>query len=313
MFTYAAKRIALSLVLLWAVVTFTFLLLQFSPGDPAAIILGGQGSPEQIANVRAQLGLDKPVVEQYGSWLSAVVKGDLGKSAISGQSTSSILNSRAPVTISLAIAGTLFSALVGIPFGVLAAVRGGWVDRIVRFGTGLGAATPNFWFGALLVLVFAVWLKLLPSVGYESLFSSPLGWTRHMALPIVAVASASVAAIARQTRASMTIALESEYVQTLRGVGLGRRSIVYKHALRNASIPIVTVIGWLFVGLLGGAILVEQVFSLPGLGQSTVDAISTHDIPVLQGLVVYTTCIVLIVNFCIDVLYAWLNPKVRHP
>jgi peptide/nickel transport system permease protein len=158
-----------------------------------------------------------------------------------------------------------------------------------------------------------VWLGLLPSVGYTSLFRAPVSWARYMVLPIAAVAAASVAGVARQTRVSMSMALQSDYVQTLRGAGLSRRSIVYKHALRNASIPIVTVVGWLFVGLLGGAVLVEQVFALPGLGQATVQAISTNDIPVLQGLVIYTTVIVLIVNLLLDLTNAWLNPKVRHP
>jgi peptide/nickel transport system permease protein len=310
---YAIQRIALSLVLLWVVVTFTFLLLQFVPGDPAAVILGGQGTPAQIAQVRAELGLDQPVIKQYGTWLGNVLHGNLGRSVISGQSVSAILNERAPVTISLAIAATLVSVVVGVGMGILAAVRGGWVDRTVRFGAGLGAAVPNFWLGALLVLIFSVWLGVLPSVGYTSLFSAPASWARYMILPIAAVAAASIAGVARQTRASMSMALESDYVQTLRGAGLSRRSIVYKHALRNASIPIVTVVGWLFVGLLGGAVLVEQVFALPGLGQATVQAISTNDIQVLQGLVIYTTVIVLVVNLLIDLLYAWLNPKVRHP
>jgi peptide/nickel transport system permease protein len=310
---YAAQRIALSLVLLWVVVTFTFLLLQFVPGDPAAVILGGQGTPSQIAQLRGQLGLDRPVIAQYGTWLGNVLHADLGRSVISGQSVSSILNQRAPVTISLALAATLVSVVVGVGMGILAAVRGGWVDRTVRFAAGLGAAVPNFWLGALLVLVFSVWLGILPSVGYTSLFRAPVSWARYMVLPIAAVAAASVAGVARQTRASMSMELQSDYVQTLRGAGLSRRSIVYKHALRNASIPIVTVVGWLFVGLLGGAVLVEQVFALPGLGQATVQAISTNDIPVLQGLVIYTTVIVLIVNLLIDLAYAWLNPKVGHP
>ena len=299
--------------MLWVVVTFTFLLLQFVPGDPAAVILGGQGTPAQVAQVRGELGLDKPVIEQYGTWLGNVVHGDLGRSVISGESVSSILNERAPVTLSLAIAAMVVSVLIGVGLGVFAAVRSGGVDRTVRFGVVVGAAMPNFWLGALLVLIFSVWLGLLPSVGYASLLGAPVSWARYMVLPIAAVAAASIASVARQTRAAMAVAMESEYVQTLRGVGLSRRSIVYKHALRNASIPIVTVVGWLFVGLLGGAVLVEQVFALPGLGQATVQAISTNDIPVLQGLVIYTTVIVLIVNLLVDITSAWLNPKVRHP
>jgi peptide/nickel transport system permease protein len=203
--------------------------------------------------------------------------------------------------------------VIGVVLGVLAAVRGGWVDRTVRFVTGIGVSLPNFWLGALLVVIFSVWLRLLPADGYVPLLSSPLSWARDMVLPVAAIAAASVAGIARQTRASMSVALQSEYVQTLRGVGLPMRSIVYKHALRNASIPIVTIVGWLFVGLLGGAVLVEQVFALPGLGQATVQAIADHDIPVLQGVVIYTTVIVLVVNLLIDFAYAWLNPKVRYP
>jgi len=310
--SFVLKRIVVSVVLLWAVATFTFLLLQLMPGDPAAIILGGQGTPAQLAHVRTELGLNRPLFVQYGSWLGRVVHGDLGHSVISGQSVISILNQRAPVTVSLAVAGVLVSLVIGVVLGVLAAVRGGWVDRTVRLVTAAGVALPNFWLGALLVVIFSVWLRLLPAVGYASFVSAPLSWVRDMVLPVAAIAAASVAGIARQTRVSMLAALQSEYVQTLRGVGLPMRSIIYKHALRNASIPIVTIVGLLFVGLLGGAVLVEQVFALPGLGQETVQAIANHDIPVLQGLVIYTTLIVLVVNLMIDLAYAWLNPKVRY-
>ncbi len=310
---FILTRIGLGIALLWVVSTLTFLLLQLVPGDPASIILGGQGTPNQIAQLRNRLGLDQSVLTQYGAWLGRLVRGDLGQSVISGQSVFSILSQRAPVTLSLAIVATLVSVVIGVGLGVLAAVRGRWVDRVVRVGTGVAVAMPNFWVGAILVLIFSVWWGVLPSVGYVSLWTSPTSWLRFMVLPIAAVAAASVAGIARQTRAARQSALESEYIQTLRGAGFSARSITYKHALRNAAIPVVTVVGWQFVGLLGGAVLVEQVFALPGLGQETIQATTDHDIPILQGLVIYATGIVLIVNLIIDLVYAGLNPKVRHP
>ncbi len=305
-------RVLFAVPLLWVVATLMFLLLQLVPGDPAVTILGGQGSPEQLAALREQLGLNQSLLAQYFSWLGNLLHGDLGRSALSGESVVEILNQRAPVTLSLAVAATVVSVAVGLLAGVAAAVRGGWTDRLVRLVTGIGVAMPNFWLAAALVIVFAVWLGLLPSVGYVSIVDSPLNWINYMVLPVAAVSAVSVASISRQTRAAMQAALASEYVQTLRGVGLPRRSIIYKHALRNASLPVATIIGWQFVGLLGGAVLVEQVFSLPGLGQLTVQATTDHDFPVLQGMVIYTTAIVLVVNLLVDLAYLWLNPRVRH-
>lgn len=305
-------RVLFAVPLLWVVATLMFLLLQLVPGDPAVTILGGQGSPEQLAALREQLGLNQSLLAQYFSWLGNLLHGDLGRSALSGESVVEILNQRAPVTLSLAVAATVVSVAVGLLAGVAAAVRGGWTDRLVRLVTGIGVAMPNFWLAAALVIVFAVWLGLLPSVGYVSIVDSPLNWINYMVLPVAAVSAVSVASISRQTRAAMQAALASEYVQTLRGVGLPRRSIIYKHALRNASLPVATIIGWQFVGLLGGAVLVEQIFSLPGLGQLTVQATTDHDFPVLQGMVIYTTAIVLVVNLLVDLAYLWLNPRVRH-
>jgi peptide/nickel transport system permease protein len=196
--------------------------------------------------------------------------------------------------------------------GVIAAVVGGWVDRVIRVVTGVGVAVPNFWLGAGLVVIFSVWLGLFPAVGYVPLLDSPGEWLTYMALPIAAIAGASIAAIARQARAAMQAALQSEYMQTLRGAGLPRRSIIFKHALRNSSIPVVTIVGWQFVTLLGGAVLVERVFALPGLGALTVQATASSDFPVLQGMVIYTTATVLVVNLIVDLSYLWLSPKVRH-
>jgi peptide/nickel transport system permease protein len=306
------NRILLAIPVLWVVATAMFLLLQLVPGDPARTILGESATPEQVEALREQMGLNAPVFEQYGRWLGSIVTGDFGRSAISGESVLTILNQRAPVTLSLAIAATVVSVIVGILLGVLAAVYGGWIDRVIRTLTGVGVAMPNFWLGAALVVVFSVWLGLLPAVGYASIFTSPAEWVTFMILPIAAIAATSVAAISRQARAAMQGALHSEYVQTLRGVGLPRRSIIFKHALRNASIPVITIVGWQFVALLGGAVLVERVFALPGLGSLTVQATASSDFPVLQGMVIYTTAIVLVVNLVVDLAYLWLSPKVRQ-
>lgn len=306
------NRVLLAIPMLWVVATLMFVLLQLVPGDPAAVILGDAATPEQVSALRGQLGLDQPAMVQYGNWLSSLVTGDLGDSAISGEPVLSILNKRAPVTLSLAVAAMMFSLALGTLLGVGAAVLGGWADRVIRTATGVGVAMPNFWLGAALVVVFSVWLGLLPAVGYVPFTQSPQTWAYYMTLPVAAIAAASVAAIARQARAAMHKALQSEYVQTLRGVGLPRRSILFKHALRNTAIPVITIAGWQFVSLLGGAVLVERVFALPGLGALTVQATSASDFPVLQGMVIYTTAMVLLVNLLVDVAYLWLSPRVRH-
>lgn len=306
------NRVLLAIPMLWVVATLMFVLLQLVPGDPATVILGDAATPGQVAALREQLGLDQPALVQYGNWLGSLVTGDLGRSAISGEPVLSILNKRAPVTLSLAIAAMLASLVIGTLLGASAAVLGGWTDRAIRTVTGVGVAMPNFWLGAALVVIFSVWLGVLPAVGYVPLTQSPSAWAYYMLLPVAAIAAASVAAIARQARAAMQSALQSEYVQTLRGVGLPRRSIIFKHALRNTSIPVVTIAGWQFVSLLGGAVLVERVFALPGLGALTVQATSSSDFPVLQGMVIYTTAMVLVVNLFVDLTYLWLSPKVRH-
>lgn len=306
------NRVLLAIPVLWVVATLMFLLLQLVPGDPARTILGESATHEQVETLREQMGLNAPVLEQYGRWLGSIVTGDFGRSAISGEPVLTILNQRAPVTLSLAIAATIVSVLVGLLLGVLAAVFGGWIDRVIRTVTGVGVAMPNFWFGAALVVVFSVWLGLLPAVGYAPIFTAPGEWLTFMILPIVAISATSVAAISRQARAAMQGALQSDYVQTLRGIGLPRHSIIFKHALRNTSIPVVTIVGWQFVALLGGAVLVERVFALPGLGSLTVQATASSDFPVLQGMVIYTTAIVLLVNLVVDLAYLWLSPKVRH-
>ncbi|MCO4252136.1 ABC transporter permease [Pseudarthrobacter raffinosi] len=305
------NRVLLAIPMLWVVATFMFVLLQLVPGDSAVAILGEGATPERVAALRGQMGLNDPVLTQYLNWMGSLLTGDFGKSTMSGESVLSILNKRAPVTLSLAITAVLVSFAVGTVLGVVAAVFGGWLDRVIRIVTGVGVAVPNFWLGSALVVVVSVGLGWLPSVGYVPFAKSPGEWLYFMILPITAIAAASVAAIARQARAAMQGALQSEYVQTLRGAGLPRRSIIFKHALRNTSIPVVTIVGWQFVSLLGGAVLVERVFALPGLGALTVQATASSDFPVLQGMVIYTTAMVLIVNLLVDLSYLWLSPKVR--
>lgn len=302
----------MAIPVLWVVATLMFMLLQLVPGDPAVVILGDGATPERVAALRDQLGLNEPVLTQYWHWLTSVVSGDFGASAVSGESVASILNKRAPVTLSLAIAATLVTLVSGVLLGVVAAVRGGWSDRAVRLVTGIGVAMPNFWLGAALVVVFSVWLGALPAVGYVPLLQSPGAWLQYMILPIAAIGAASVAAIARQARAAMQHALASDYVQTLRGAGFSRRSIIFKHALRNSSVPVITIVGWQFVSLLGGAVLVERIFALPGLGALTLQATASSDFPILQGMVIYATAMVLVVNLIVDMTQMWLSPKVRH-
>lgn len=307
-----ARRLAISVPILLVVATLSFALVHLLPGDPGRVVLGNSATAEQVRAVNQQLGYDRPLVEQYTSWLGDAVQGDLGTSIINGRAVSDDLNSRIPVTLSLAIGATLLSAVLGIALGMISAIRGGWADRTGQGLAALGLAIPNFWLAVLLVLVFAIKLKWLPAVGYVSYEDSVGQWARYLILPVLAVGVSGITGIARQTRGAMLDVLSRDYVRTLAAAGVPRRSILFKHALRNASIPVISNIGFTFISMLGGAVIIEQLFNLPGIGQWTLAVVDDHDLPEIQGVVVYSTAIVLMVNLVADVAAAWLNPKVRR-
>ncbi|WP_147039039.1 ABC transporter permease [Microbacterium aerolatum] len=305
------RRLAGAIPLLFVIATLTFLLVQFIPGDPAVSILGPDASPEQYERVREDLGLNAPVHVQYFNWMIAAVQGDLGNSIRTGLPVLETILSRLPVTLSLALLSIAVTLVVGGTFGLISALKGGWLGKSAQVVSVLGASIPNFWLGILLVLVFSLTFRLVPATGYVPFEVSPWGWAHSLILPVAAIALAGVAAIARQTRASMLTVLGQDNIRTLLASGTPRRTIVFKHALRNAAIPVVTTLSFQFIHVVGGAVVIEQVFALPGLGQYMIAAISGRDIPVVQGIVLVTAIMIIIVNLVVDLINAWLNPKVR--
>jgi peptide/nickel transport system permease protein len=254
--------------------------------------------------------LDHSLWYQYWHWLVDALHGDLGRSPISGLSVSATLAERLPITLSLIVGTLLVSGAVGMTLGVISAVRGGKLGRAVDFLSVIGFALPNFWLGLVLVSIFAVSWELFPATGYVPFAASPVQWVSSLALPVVTLSVLGVAMIARQTREAMSAVLMREFVETMRANGLPERRIV-RHALRNAAIPVVTIMGVLFISLLSGTIFVESVFALPGLGGLAVQATTQHDVPMIQGVAILFTVVVIAVNLVVDIAYAWLNPKVR--
>lgn len=311
MISVITRRLLISVPMLFIIASFAFALVNMIPGDPVAGILGSDASEEQYAAVRAQLGLDRPLIVQYGDFLLGVLRLDLGSSLQTGQAVTAAIGQRMPVTISLSLLSIVVTLVVGVGLGLVGALRGKFAGRIAQIISILGISVPNFWLGVLLILVFSLTLGWLPATGYVPLDRDPGGWARALVLPVITIALAGVAAISRQTRASMNEALAKDNVRTLLAAGTPRRTIIFKHALRNASIPVVTSLGFAFINIFGGAIIVEQVFALPGLGQLTISAISSKDIPMIQGIIVCTALVVLLVNLVVDVMYVILNPKVR--
>ncbi len=311
MLTFIVRRLLSGAVLLFVITTVAYTLLYLGGGDIARRILGQNATQEQVAAKAAELGLDKPLLEQYGGWLSQAVTGDLGRSWFSGQLVTVGVSSRLAVTLSIVIGAVLIAAVVAVTLGVLAAVRGGVIDRIVQFISVLGFAIPGFLIALGLVLVFAINLKLFKATGYVPITESFAGWLASVTLPVAALAIGAIASVTQQVRGSATDALNRDYVRTLRSRGLGSNRVVYKHVLRNAGGPALAVLAVQFVGLVGGAVIVEQVFALPGLGQLAVQSTTNGDIPNVMGLVLATAVIVVVVNLLIDLAQAALNPKVR--
>ncbi|MFC4471744.1 ABC transporter permease [Streptomyces xiangluensis] len=306
-----ARRLLWGVPMLLLVSFFSFLLVSLVPGDPARSVLGPLAPQEQVDTLHQQMGLDRPLPEQYASWLGDAVRGDLGASLVTGTDVGQLLTPRLPATLSLIIPATLTAALVGIVLGVASAVRGGVLGRLVDMLSMVGLAVPGFWLALVLVSWFAVRWRLFPATGYTAFADSPVEWLRSLVLPVAAVSLGAVTAVAKQTRDSMLDALNRDFVRVMQANGLSRWSIVYRHALRNAAIPVVSVLGVICASLLGAAVLVENIFGLPGLGSGAALAAVQHDIPLLQGAVIYFTLIVIVVGLVVDVCHAWLDPKVR--
>lgn len=311
MLTIVLRRLALSVPLLLAVSAITFVLESFVPGDPARTLLGLNATPEQYDALRAALHLDRPVIEQYGIYLSGIAHGDLGTSLFTDEPVLRLITQRLPVTVALVIGATVLASLIGILFGVYSATRGTVSRRLLDVVSLLGGALPSFWIALLLIAVFAVRFPLLPATGYTAFAESPGQWAAGLVLPVVALAIGGVAMISKVTRDAMLTTLGLDHIRTLRACGIAPASIVWRHALRGAGLPVVTTVGLTMIAFIPGTILVESVFTLPGLGTTVVSATNQHDLPVVQGVAITFTVLVIAVNLAVDVLYRLLNPKVR--
>lgn len=311
MLGFLGRRIVSGVVLVFAITTLAFLLLYLGSGDIARRILGQTATQEQVTAKARELGLDRPILEQYTDWLGNALTGNLGRSWFSGQLVIDGVTNRLTVTLSLVIGATIITALIAVVLGVWAALAGGWIDRTIQFLTVLGMAVPGFLIAVALVVVFAINLGWFNATGYTSFADDAYGWARSVTLPIVALSIGGASAVTQQIRGSVVDALQRDYVRTLRSRGLSTRSVVFKHVLRNAVGPALAVLNVQFVGMLGGAVIVEQVFQMPGLGQLAVGATTQGDVPIVMGLVVTTAIIVIVVNLVIDIAQGLLNPKVR--
>jgi peptide/nickel transport system permease protein len=308
-------RRLIALVPLLLLISFAvFALVLVIPGDPAQTLAGGtHADPAKVVQIRHQLHLDDPLVKQYWRWLSHAVRGNLGTSLYPATHTvSQEIAHRFPITLSLTLAAMVVSLIIGIPAGILAGLKPGSTrDRSVTFGTSLGIAMPDFWVAMILVVLFAVKTHLLPAIGYVGISQDPVNWLRDMALPCIALGLAGGATIARQLRGSLIDAMDQDYIRTARAMGLRRRTIIGKYALKNAATPVVTLVGLQFAYLLGGTFIIEQIFSIPGMGSYMLGAIQLKDLPKVQGVVLVTAVIFVVVNLVVDVMYGYLSPKVR--
>ena len=304
-------RLVMAFLLLFIVSFATFILIAIAPGDPAAALLGASATPERIALVHSELGLDKPLLVRYWDWLTAFIRGDLGQSVLTQQSVSQTIGQRMLVTVSLVVFAFVLSTAGGLVIGLWSAVRGGWMSAILEKIAIVMAAIPPFWLGYLLIRLFAFKLNLLPATGYIPPTESLAGWLLSLVLPVATLIAVPLMGIAKQTRDSMQEVMAREYIVALRADGMSERRVLWRHALRNASIPIVTLAGLYFVGMLGGTVFAESVFSLPGLGSLVVESAQAGDFPMVQGVVVVLCIGVILINIIVDLLYGWLNPKAR--
>ncbi len=312
MWLFLLRRLASAIPVLFVVSVVSFLLIWIVPGDVTAEIAGPDATPAQIVRLRHDLGLDQPLLGRAVIWYGRLAHGDLGQSYLLNRSVAAAVLERLPVTLSLVALGLLLSVVMGVLLGVLAAVRhNSWVDQLATSVALLGLSIPDFWFGLVLIVFFGVQLEWLPTGGFVPIDVSPLGWLRSMTLPALTLAFTQMGVVARMTRSSMLDVLGQDYIRTARAKGMQSWVVIFRHALLNALIPIVTVVGILTGVLLGGAVVVEQVFSLPGVGRLIIGAIQRRDFPIIQGGLLITAATFVFVNIGVDIIYGWLDPRVR--
>jgi len=313
MLAYSIRRVLTTIPVMLFVAFFVFSLLYISPGDPAAIIAGDQATPADIARIRVSLGLDRPFLVRFGDWLWHVLHGDLGTSIFTNLPVTHMIAQRLEPTVSLMVLTLILSIVIAIPMGVVAAWKqGSWIDRLVMALAVFGFSTPVFVVGYILAYIFALKLGWLPVQGFTPISRGLWPFLRTLILPSVALGLIYIALIARITRATMLDVLSQDYVRTARAKGVGQNAILYVHALKNAAVPIVTVIGLGVALLISGAVVTETVFAIPGLGRLTVDAILQRDYPVIQGIVLMFSFAYVIVNLIVDLLYTLFDPRIRY-
>ncbi|GAB6876529.1 ABC transporter permease [Thermaerobacter litoralis] len=312
MLQFVVRRLLLSIPVLILVTLLVFILIHVVPGNPGRAILGPEASPEAVAAFNRAHGLDRPLHVQYLTWLAGVLRGDLGRSLVDGTPVATLIAQRLPATVELAVGAMLVATLVALPAGIVAATRRGTAaDHVGTVLALAGLSVPQFWLGMLLILFFAVRMKWLPASGYVPLTVDPVQNLKTMILPIVVTGLRESAVLMRMMRSSLLEVLRLDYVRTARAKGLGRWGVVVRHAARNALVPVLTVSGLQLAGLLGGLVITEQIFVIPGFGRLIVDSIFTRDLITLKGAVLVAAALVVAVNLVVDILYAWLDPRIK--
>ncbi|MGM0662053.1 MAG: ABC transporter permease [Pseudomonadota bacterium] len=313
MLSFIGRRVLIAIPTIFVISVFVFMLQKLLPGDPVLALAGEDRDPETLAALRELYRLDDPLVVQYAHWAGNALRGDLGISLRTNQPVTELMLAKLPVTFQLAVMALIFAVGIGIPMGILSAVRKGtWLDYIANFTALSGLSIPNFWLGILLILLVSVNLGWLPASGYRAFSVDPVRSIETMLMPAFVLGTALAATLMRHTRSAMLTVLKSDYVRTARAKGLRERVVILKHALRNALVPVVTVSALLFGELLAGAVLTEQIFSIPGFGKLVVDAVFNRDYAVVQGIVLVTSIGFICMNILADTLYIVLNPRLRY-
>jgi peptide/nickel transport system permease protein len=313
MLGYLVRRVLAAIPVMGVVALFVFLLLRLTPGDPAAILAGDNATPEQLERIRVSLGLHEPIYIQFFNWINQLLHGDLGVSLISNVPVLQMIGQRLEPSISIAISTIILAIVVAVPLGVIAAWKHGtWIDRFVMGLSVLGFSVPVFVIGYVLIQIFAIDLRWLPVQGFKSIAAGLGPYLERLILPTLTLSFIYVALIARMTRAAMLDILGEDYIRTARAKGLGEIAVLLRHGLRNAAVPVITVIGTGFALLISGVVVTESVFNLPGIGRLTVDAVLARDYPVIQAMILLTSLVYVTVNLLIDVAYTLLDPRIRY-
>jgi len=313
MIVYILRRLGATFIVMAVVAMFVFSLLFLTPGDPAAVIAGDVATDDDIKNIRAKLGLDEPFLVQFGAWVWRLLHGDLGTSIFTNLPVTTLIGQRVQPTVSLTLCTLIVAVLIAVPLGVLAAARAGtWLDRIVMGFSVLGFSVPVFVLAYLLIIVFSVELEWLPVQGYRPLSEGIWPWLSHLILPSIALGTVYMALIARITRAAILDILAQDYIRTATAKGLAPRAVLTRHALKNAGVPIITVIGIGIALLISGAIVTETVFAIPGIGRLTVDAILRRDYPIIQGVILLFSAVYVLINLLVDLSYRLFDPRIRY-